>query len=62
MLLLDDIFNESYYLETNEEGNDELFAGVGDRLLGGDGDDILDATTGSGDNRLDGQDGNDTFS
>nr|MDJ0576097.1 calcium-binding protein [Xenococcaceae cyanobacterium MO_234.B1] len=42
-----------------QTGNDELFAGVGDRLFGGEGDDILDASAGRGDNHLYGQEGND---
>jgi phosphodiesterase/alkaline phosphatase D-like protein/predicted AlkP superfamily pyrophosphatase or phosphodiesterase len=41
------------------EGNDELYAGLRDRLFGEAGDDILDATAGKGGNRLYGGDGND---
>lgn len=42
-------------------GSDELFAGRGDRLNAGAGNDVLDATSGRGDNRLDGGSGNDDF-
>ncbi|MGK7900416.1 MAG: transporter substrate-binding domain-containing protein [Hormoscilla sp.] len=40
-------------------GPDELFAGTRDTLIGGAGDDTLDATDGGGLNRLFGQDGDD---
>jgi phosphodiesterase/alkaline phosphatase D-like protein/predicted AlkP superfamily pyrophosphatase or phosphodiesterase len=43
------------------EGNDELYAGLRDRLFGETGDDILDATAGKGGNRLYGGAGNDTL-
>jgi secreted PhoX family phosphatase len=43
------------------DGNDELFAGSGDRLFGEAGDDILDATAGKGGNRLYGGAGNDSL-
>ena len=42
-------------------GNDELIAGGGDLLFGGGDDDILRATQSSGNNRLSGGAGNDTF-
>ncbi|MGK7936118.1 MAG: DUF6851 domain-containing protein [Xenococcaceae cyanobacterium] len=42
-------------------GNDELLAGVNDRVLGGEGDDLLDASLGRGGNHLNGQEGKDTF-
>ena len=42
-------------------GDDELFAGKNDRVNGGKGNDILDASTGRGGNRLNGGDGDDTF-
>jgi phosphodiesterase/alkaline phosphatase D-like protein/predicted AlkP superfamily pyrophosphatase or phosphodiesterase len=41
------------------DGNDELYAGLRDRLFGEAGDDILDATQGKGGNRLYGGDGKD---
>jgi 2',3'-cyclic-nucleotide 2'-phosphodiesterase (5'-nucleotidase family) len=41
------------------DGNDELYAGLRDRLFGENGDDILDATAGKGGNRLYGGAGND---
>ena len=43
------------------DGNDELYAGLRDRLFGEAGDDILDATDGKGGNRLYGGAGNDTL-
>jgi phosphodiesterase/alkaline phosphatase D-like protein/predicted AlkP superfamily pyrophosphatase or phosphodiesterase len=43
------------------EGNDELYAGLRDRLFGENGDDILDATAGKGGNRLYGGAGNDSL-
>jgi Ca2+-binding RTX toxin-like protein len=43
------------------EGNDELYAGLRDRLFGEAGNDILDASLGKGGNRLYGGDGNDTL-
>jgi glycerophosphoryl diester phosphodiesterase len=43
------------------DGNDELYAGLRDRLFGENGDDILDATAGKGSNRLYGGAGNDTL-
>ena len=41
------------------DGNDELYAGLRDRLFGEAGDDILDASQGKGGNRLYGGAGND---
>ena len=43
------------------DGNDELYAGLRDRLFGENGDDILDASQGKGGNRLYGGAGNDTL-
>ena len=43
------------------DGNDELYAGLRDRLFGEAGDDILDASQGKGGNRLYGGAGNDTL-
>lgn len=42
-----------------EDGNDEIFAIREDRLFGGEGNDLLDASTGQGKNRLYGESGND---
>ncbi len=42
-------------------GDDELFVGKNDRVNGGKGNDILDASQGRGGNRLSGGDGDDIF-
>jgi amidase len=42
-------------------GDDELIAGLSDRLFAGEGNDILDASVGRGENRLYGGIGSDTF-
>jgi arylsulfatase A-like enzyme len=43
------------------DGNDELYASIGDRLFGEAGDDILDASLGKGNNRLYGGTGGDSL-
>lgn len=43
----------------NGRGDDEVFAGTGDRIFGGQGDDRLDAASGGGNNRLIGRTGDD---
>ncbi len=42
-------------------GSDTIFANKGDRVFGGDGDDIFEATEGKGGNRMSGGAGNDFF-
>ena len=42
-------------------GNDKIFVSQGDRVFGGDGDDIFEATEGKGGNRMSGGAGNDFF-
>ena len=44
-----------------QSGNDELIAGYNDILIGGSGNDTLDASSAGGENRLYGNSGDDTF-
>jgi myo-inositol-hexaphosphate 3-phosphohydrolase len=58
-------FNASFAVGNNRvdlgSGNDNIFVSQNDRVFGGDGNDIFEATEGKGGNRMSGGAGDDTF-
>ncbi len=58
-------FNSAFAVGNNRidtgSGKDTIFVSQNDRVFGGDGDDIFEATDGKGGNRMSGGAGNDTF-